>query len=56
MCVIYLLNLIEQNFKINYYGNYGIKHWKRVYENTQVPDTSRMLTLYARQLTPGNIL
>ncbi len=32
-------NLIEQikkDFKIDYYGDHGIYHWERVYENSQI--------------------
>ncbi len=30
-----LIEEIKQDFKIDYYGDHGINHWRRVYENTQ---------------------
>ncbi len=30
-----LIEQIKQDFKIDYYGNHGINHWRRVYTNTQ---------------------
>jgi len=30
-----LIVQIKQDFKIDYYGDHGINHWRRVYENTQ---------------------
>jgi uncharacterized protein len=30
-----LINKIKEEFKIDFYGDHGIEHWKRVYENTQ---------------------
>ena len=30
-----LIESIKQDFKIDYYGDHGIKHWRRVYHNTQ---------------------
>lgn len=30
-----LLDQIKKEFKIDYYGDHGIYHWQRVYENTQ---------------------
>ncbi len=27
--------LVKKDFKIDYYGDHGIKHWRRVYANTQ---------------------
>ena len=30
-----LIELIKQDFKIDYYGVHGIDHWRRVYCNTQ---------------------
>jgi uncharacterized protein len=31
-----LLDLIKQDFKIDFYGDHGIEHWQRVYLNTQL--------------------
>ena len=31
-----ILDLIRKSFNINFYGDHGIKHWERVYKNTQV--------------------
>ena len=30
-----ILDLIFEDFKINFHGDHGIKHWERVYKNTQ---------------------
>ena len=30
-----LIESIKQEFKIDYYGDHGISHWRRVYYNTQ---------------------
>ena len=30
-----LIELIQKEFKIDYYGDHGIEHWIRVYQNTQ---------------------
>ncbi len=30
-----LIELIKKDFKIDYYGDHGINHWRRVYYNTQ---------------------
>ncbi len=30
-----LIESIKQEFKIDYYGDHGINHWRRVYYNTQ---------------------
>ncbi len=30
-----LIESIKQEFKIDYYGDHGINHWRRVYSNTQ---------------------
>jgi len=30
-----LITKIRTEFKIDYYGDHGINHWQRVYENTQ---------------------
>ena len=30
-----LIESIKQDFKIDYYGDHGINHWRRVYCNTQ---------------------
>ena len=30
-----LIEQIKQDFKIDYYGDHGINHWRRVYANTQ---------------------
>ena len=30
-----LIEKIKEEFKIDYYGDHGINHWRRVYENTQ---------------------
>ena len=30
-----LIESIKQEFKIDYYGDHGINHWRRVYHNTQ---------------------
>ena len=30
-----LIKQIKQAFKIDYYGDHGINHWRRVYANTQ---------------------
>jgi len=30
-----LIAKIKNDFKIDYYGDHGINHWRRVYENTQ---------------------
>ena len=30
-----LIEQIKQDFKIDYYGDHGINHWRRVYYNTQ---------------------
>ena len=30
-----LIDKIRKDFKIDYYGDHGINHWQRVYENTQ---------------------
>ncbi len=30
-----LINKIKEEFKIDFYGDHGINHWQRVYENTQ---------------------
>jgi len=30
-----LMVKIKEDFKIDYYGDHGISHWRRVYENTQ---------------------
>jgi uncharacterized protein len=30
-----LIEQIKKEFKIDYYGDHGINHWQRVYENTQ---------------------
>jgi len=32
---IELIEQIKQDFKIDYYGDHGINHWRRVYYNTQ---------------------
>ena len=34
-----LIESIKQEFKIDYYGDHGISHWRRVYENTQILST-----------------
>ena len=31
-----ILELIANFFEINFYGDHGIKHWERVYKNTQI--------------------
>lgn len=31
-----LINKIKEEFKIDFYGDHGIDHWQRVYENTQI--------------------
>jgi len=31
-----VLDLIYKDFKINFHGDHGIKHWERVYENSQI--------------------
>ena len=31
-----LIDKIKKDFKIDFSGNHGINHWKRVYENTQI--------------------
>ena len=33
---INLLKIVKKEFKIDFYGAHGIKHWKRVYKNTQL--------------------
>ena len=30
-----LLDQIKKEFRIDFYGDHGIEHWQRVYENTQ---------------------
>lgn len=30
-----LIEIIKKEFKIDYYGDHGINHWRRVYANTQ---------------------
>ncbi len=30
-----LIEMIKKEFKIDYYGDHGINHWRRVYANTQ---------------------
>ena len=30
-----IIELVKKDFKIDYYGDHGIIHWRRVYENTQ---------------------
>jgi uncharacterized protein len=30
-----LIESIKQEFKIDYYGDHGINHWRRVYNNTE---------------------
>ena len=30
-----LIGQIKKEFKIDFYGDHGIDHWQRVYENTQ---------------------
>ena len=30
-----LISLIKQEFKIDFYGDHGLEHWQRVYDNTQ---------------------
>jgi len=30
-----LIEKVKNEFKIDYYGDHGINHWRRVYENTQ---------------------
>lgn len=32
----HILELIVKDFKIDFYGDHGIKHWERVYKNTQI--------------------
>ena len=31
-----ILDLIKKEFKIDFYGDHGIKHWERVYKNAQI--------------------
>jgi len=31
-----ILDLIFEDIKINFHGDHGIKHWDRVYKNTQI--------------------
>ncbi len=34
-----LIEEIKKEFKIDYHGDHGINHWRRVYENTQILST-----------------
>ena len=31
-----IVDKVAKDFKIDFYGDHGIKHWERVYENTQI--------------------
>ena len=34
-----LIERLKKDFKIDYYGDHGINHWRRVYRNTQILST-----------------
>ena len=34
-----LLEIVKNNFKLDFYGAHGIYHWQRVYKNTQILST-----------------
>jgi len=31
-----LLQIVQKNFKLDFYGVHGISHWQRVYKNTKI--------------------
>jgi len=33
---LHLIDIIEKDFKIDFYGDHGIYHWKNVYQNTKI--------------------